>query len=49
MRLRIAEVIAMSKTLNRIAIYMAVGSIAYMMILALAMLTLLVIKAFNGA
>lgn len=39
----------MSKTLNRIAIYMAVGSIAYMMILALAMLTLLVIKAFNGA
>lgn len=39
----------MSKTLKRIIVYMAIGSVAYMVILAMAMLTLLVAKAFNGA
>lgn len=39
----------MYKIITRIAVYMAVSSIAYMTILALAMMTLLVITAFNGA
>lgn len=39
----------MSKTLIRIITYMAVGSIAYMAILVLAMLILLAAKDFIGA
>lgn len=39
----------MSKTTIRILAYMAVGSITYMALLVLAMMTLLIITAFNGA